>query len=218
MAAVHKSQEKMGQAMKRMSNELQELVQRDASIEGEEETKPLLATINWDKELLAPTATSSLEQPVFSTPSPWLARIPESEEGKASVKDSVTSGVPARVHGEGVEASESSKHLAIPEFKFGFGGSFMAGDGGTEEGAKLAFVVPIEEQKGKLSMDPMVEALWKSIDFLAPTEELISLVGKSMGMPTATSGSFIPQIVGIGQMKLEAPPQYFGKRQPGLRV
>ena len=95
MAAVHKSQEKMGQAMKRMSNELQELVQRDASIEGEEETKPLLATINWDKELLAPTATSSLEQTVFSTPSPWFAGTRESEEEKSNMKGSVASRLPA---------------------------------------------------------------------------------------------------------------------------
>ena len=55
VVAVQESQEKMGQAMERMSNELQELVQRDASIEGEEGTNPLLATTNWMKiyQLLA---------------------------------------------------------------------------------------------------------------------------------------------------------------------
>ena len=56
--------------MDRMSNELQELVQRDASTKGEEETDPLPAITNWDENLPAPIATSSLEQPVFSTPSP----------------------------------------------------------------------------------------------------------------------------------------------------
>ena len=59
----------MGQAMERMSNELQELVQRDAGIEDEEETNPWPVTTNWDEDLPAPPATSSLEQPIFSTPS-----------------------------------------------------------------------------------------------------------------------------------------------------
>ena len=52
-----------------MSNELQELVQRDADTKGEEETDLLLATINWDEDVPTPPATSSLEQPIFSTPS-----------------------------------------------------------------------------------------------------------------------------------------------------
>ena len=38
VVVVRESQEKMGRAMERMSNELQELVQRDAGTEGEEET------------------------------------------------------------------------------------------------------------------------------------------------------------------------------------
>ena len=75
------------------------------------------------------------------------------------MKDYVTSGLPARGHGEGVEVSGSSKHRAIPKFKFG--GSFMAGDGGAEEVKKTTFVHHKEEQKGKLSMDTMVEASWK---------------------------------------------------------
>ena len=54
------------------------------------------------------------------------------------MKDSVTSGLPAQGHREGVEASGSSGHSAIPIFKFV--GSFMAGDGGAEEVKKMAFV------------------------------------------------------------------------------
>ena len=60
----------MGQAMERMSNEVQESVQRDAGIDGEEETDPLPATANWNEDLLAPRATSSWEQPLPSTPFP----------------------------------------------------------------------------------------------------------------------------------------------------
>ena len=57
-----------------------------------------------------------------------------------------------------MEASGSSGRPAIPEFKFGFGGSFMAEDAGAEGRKKMAFMPKKTEQKGKLSMDPMVEA------------------------------------------------------------
>ena len=84
----------------------------------------------------------------------------------------------------------------------------MAGDGGAEERKGTAFVAPKEEQKGKLSIDPMVEGVpWMSTYFSAPAEESISLVGKSTGMPSATLRGFAPESVGIGQMKLEAQPQ-----------
>ena len=92
VAAVRESQEKMGQALERMSNEVQELVQKDAGIEDEEEADPWPARTNWDEDLPAPSATSSWDQPLLSTPSPWLVGIPEEEE-KTSVKDSVTSGL-----------------------------------------------------------------------------------------------------------------------------
>ena len=67
-------------------------------------------------------------------------------------------------------------------------------------------------------MDPMMESSWNSKDYSAPAEESISLVGKSTAMPEVTSGGFAPQATGVGQMKLEAPPRYFGKRQPWFRV
>ena len=107
MAVVRESQEKMGQALERMSNEVQELVQKDAGTEDEEEANPWPTRTNWDEDLPAPSATSSWDQPLLSTPSPWLAGIPKEEE-KASVKDSVTSGLPARGHGGGMEASGST--------------------------------------------------------------------------------------------------------------
>ena len=59
VAAVRESQEKMGQALERMSNEVQELVQKDAGTEDEEETDPWPARTNWDEDLPAPSATSS---------------------------------------------------------------------------------------------------------------------------------------------------------------
>ena len=62
------------------------------------------------------------------------------------------------------------------------------------------------EEKGELSMGPMVSSGWESKDYSVPVEESVSLVGKSTGMPEATSGGFAPQTVRVGQMKLEAPP------------
>ena len=69
------------------------------------------------------------------------------------MKDFVTSRLLARGHGEGLEASGSSGYPAIPEFKFG--GSFMVSDGGTEE-KKMALVANTTEEKGEMSMGPMV--------------------------------------------------------------
>ena len=59
VVAVWESQEKMEQALERMSNEVQELVQKNAGIEDEEEIDPLPAMTNWDENLLAPSATSA---------------------------------------------------------------------------------------------------------------------------------------------------------------
>ena len=67
-------------------------------------------------------------------------------------------------------------------------------------------------------MGSMVMSGWESKDYSTPVEETVSLVGKSTGMPTSTSGGFVPQTAGEGQMKLVAPPRYSGKRQPGARV
>ena len=38
-----------------------------------------------------------------------------------------------------------------------------------------------------------MEVSWKATDFSAPAQESISLVGKSTGMPSATSGGFRTQ-------------------------
>ena len=56
------------------------------------------------------------------------------------------------------------------------------------EKEKMALVADKIAQKGKLSMDPMVESSWRSKEYLTPIEETVSLVGKSTGMPSTTSG------------------------------
>ena len=93
---------------------------------------------------------------------------------------------------------------------------FHGHDVSTEDVGKTA-LVPQKEEKGELSMGPMVTSGWVE-GLLGPAEESVSLVGKSTGMPATTSGGFAPHTAGVGQMKLEAPPRYSGKRQPGARV
>ena len=91
----------------------------------------------------------------------------------------------------------------------------MASDVSTENVGKTA-LVPQKEEKGELSVGPMVTSGWKSKDYSASAEESISLVGKSMRMSEfCTSSGFAPQTAGVGQMKLEAPLRYSGKRQLG---
>ena len=71
---------------------------------------------------------------------------------------------------------------------------------------KMAPAASKTEEKGELSMGPMISSGWKSKSYSVPVEESVSLVGKSTGMPETTSGGFAPCIVGVGQMKLEAAP------------
>ena len=55
-------------------------------------------------------------------------------------------------------------------------------------------------------MDSMVTFAWQSKDYLVPSTETISILGKPMVMPEVTSGGFAPQVSGVGKMKLEATP------------
>ena len=57
---------------------------------------------------------------------------------------------------------------------------------------KRAPTINKTEEKGGMSMDPMVTLGWESKDYLVPTQETMLLVGKSTGMLTATSGGFVP--------------------------
>ena len=128
------------------------------------------------------------------------------------MKDSVTSGVPLKQSNVGAEASGSSEPW-MPSLKVN-----------THDGEdiviekKTAPAANKTEEKGELSMGPMISSAWTSKDYSVPAEESVLLVGKSTGMLGTTSGDFVPQTARVGQMKLEPPPQYSGKRQPGARV
>ena len=53
------------------------------------------------------------------------------------------------------------------------------------------------EEKGALTMGPMISSAWKSKDYSVPIEESVLLVGKSTGMPETTSGGLHPKLLGL---------------------
>ena len=76
-------------AIERISKDVQELIQRDAGTDGEDETDMALVITNLDVAESAPTKTVSI-----GTPWSWLEGIPKEEE--SSVKDSMTFGLPSK--------------------------------------------------------------------------------------------------------------------------
>ena len=127
------------------------------------------------------------------------------------MKDSVTAGLPQKSPMLGTEASGSSEPLMPSSKVYAHDGDDIVIEKKTAPAASKT------EVKGELSMGPMISSAWTSKDYSVPIEESTSLVGKSTGMPGTTSGGFVPQTTGVGQMELEAPPRYSGKRQPVIR-
>ena len=128
------------------------------------------------------------------------------------MKDSVTSGLLLKKPIAGVKASGSGEPLMPSSKVYAHDGEDLVIKKKTAPAASKT------EEKGGLSMGPMVSSGWKSKDYSVPIEESVSLVGKSTGMLEATSGGFVPQTAAVGQLKLEAPPPYSSERQPGARV
>ena len=91
----------MWRAIDGMNKDVQELVQRDAGTEDEEDTKPSLVVENPTKE--EPAGTSTIAQLTLekTIPAQFFFSIPE--ENVVSVKDSVSSGLPAHESLEGME-------------------------------------------------------------------------------------------------------------------
>ena len=106
------------------------------------------------------------------------------------MKDSITFGLPSKRPSVGGEANDSSGQpmLSVMDESKVY----------AQEGEDIVIdkkMVPTTkqtEEKGGMSMGPMVTSGWESKDYLAPGKETISLVGKSMGMPEATLGGFAP--------------------------
>ena len=61
----------------------------------------------------------------------------------------------------------------------------------------MAPVAKETKQKGKLTIDPMVEASWRSKEYSSLAKETISLVEKIVEMPRTTSGVLYPRLSGL---------------------
>ena len=68
-------------------------------------------------------------------------------------------------------------------------------EGAEEE--ETVIVAKENQQKWKLHMDPLVEISWPHKRCLDLMEEIIFLVGKSVGILETTSGGFTTQIAGL---------------------
>ena len=74
------------------------------------------------------------------------------------------------------------------------------------------------EEKGKF-LDPMIGSPPPHVDFtVSMNGEDVSLVDKPANVATTSVGGSAPLIATSGQVKIEAPPRYSGKRQLSVRV
>ena len=196
VAEVQKSQDKMWGAISRMGEELRELAAREDSSDEEQEAGPEVSqeeTAPTWIPCVAPEAPRTVTSPIppFGIP-PKAPAVSFGTLDDASVRDSVSSTVPKQT------ASPKQESWVPLEDLF-------AGKATVEE-------------KGKF-LDPMVGSPPPHVDFTASVSgEDVSLVDKPVDVATTSAGGSAPLTAAGGQVKIEAPPRYSGKRQPSVRV
>ena len=107
----------------------------------------------------------------------------------------MTSGLPLKQPRTDADANGSGELLMPPSKVYAHDGEDIVIEKKTAPAASKT------EEKGELSMGPMISSAWTSKDYSVPVEEFVSLVRKSTGMPETTSGGFAPETAGVGQMK-----------------
>ena len=135
----------MWRAINGMSKEVQGLVQRDAGTKDDKETEPTPTIADPATEEPTPTGTSAIAPPFTEETNPTRSSfsfIPK--EDVVSVKDSVTSGLPAHGSLREMEVGGSSRHSMTLSFKFTRG--HVAEKGSTDDVEKMALVPPKEEK------------------------------------------------------------------------
>ena len=166
-----------------MRKELQELAPRYFGTDGKEdvESAPMSSNQIQDSPVLEATmsiAPTPMQQAAGPAPTPYFFNILEEEI--SNVKDSVTSGLSTRGSmGEVVGFGGGPTMWDVELIKV------YAIEEDTKE-QKIALVVSKNEEKGKLRMDSLIEALWPHKEHSAPMEETVSLVGnlqKCQGPP-----------------------------------
>ena len=179
----------MWRAIDGMSKDVQELVQKDASTEEDEDAESMPAA---KEPALVETSAIAQPTPEKTVPAQTFFSIPE--EDVVSFKDSVTSGLLAHGSMEGMETSGLSGHPTAPQFKFG--GSFVAGHGSTQDMGKTE-LVPEKEEKGELSLGPMVTSGWKSKDSSAPMKNPYHWWGNLRYCRRPPQGVLHPTLLGL---------------------
>ena len=152
-----------------------------------------------------------------------VSPIPNVEEEISSVKDSVTSGVAKKNLTEGSTGGLNRQPVGgmeelTPEKAWPLGQPQAMDKWGFEFEKPETSARPKGEKGGDFILDSMTSKLSAPVDYSATTSDTVSLVGKGPVMSGPSPGGFTPQAAGVGQMKLEAPPRYSGKKQPSVRT
>ena len=76
-----------------------------------------------------------------------------------------------------------------------------------------------EEKEGDVFiLDPMVLKVSAPLDYSESVSDTVSSVGKGPVMAGPSLGASVPYAARVGQMKLEAPPRYSGKKQLSVQT
>ena len=208
-ATVTQSQERMWEVISRMGEDVRGVAEKVGS-------GRLFPIPESDEDPDTPSVENTpiaegVAGPSMGTSPPPGCTIDETEE-ESSVKDSVTSGVTMRKPGEG---STGVRPEGIAEK--GTTQSDVCGAWVFED-KTVASTGENEEKGGVFIGDPMVTQRMAPLDYSESVSDTVSLVGKGPTMTGPVSGGSTPHAAGVGQMKLEAPPRYSGKKQPSVRT
>ena len=81
------------------------------------------------------------------------------------------------------------------------------------------FIGKVDAAAKRKFLDPMVGSPPLYVDFtVSVSDEDVPLVDKLADVATTPAGGSVPLIVANGQVKIEAPPRYSGKRQMGVHI
>ena len=108
--------QKMWGAIDGMSKEIQELIQRDAGTDGEDDTKQLLASVNPAKNRPVPAEASTIAQTNLVKMGPTWSFFSIFEEDVANLNNSFTSGLLSQGLIEGMGASGSGGLPVMAKF------------------------------------------------------------------------------------------------------
>ena len=208
VATMNQSQDRMWEVISRMGEDIRGITESTGS--GNLSPIPESHDENPDVPL---DDDAPFGQPNFG-PS-LVSPIPNVEEEISSVKDSVTSGVAKK---SSIEGSTGGLGEQLVGYTEELTPEHTVGKWEFEFGKPETSAGPKGEKGGDFILDPMTSKMSAPVDYSATASDTVSLVGKGPVMSGPSPGGYMPQTAGVGQMKLEAPPRYSGKKQPSVRT